>query len=275
MILVNGIHVMPSIFPDGTSQMWHLPEALIKARTCAVTWYFEAEREIIDLLSLKALLPCRWVLHIPYFPYARQDKEVNNDSTFNRSIILRLIRTLEPTVLTTIDIHSPIDDIHSPVDRYNSSYLDIDFVNKIINVEVSDFHQWVIDQFQPNYLVFPDKGAKDRYPYLDSHKCIVFEFEKARNQSTGQLMSHQLTRDVFLPQGKYLMVDDLCDGGATFISIAQQIKDKVPDAQIGLAVTHGLFTKGKEILTEAGIQLFYTDTLLRNKEAPDTEMFRV
>lgn len=256
MILVNGIHVKPSIFPDGTSQMWHLPETLIKSKTCIVEWYFEAEREIIDLLSLRMLLSDqKWSLHIPYLPYGRQDKTCNNESTFNLQVLENILEHLDCTIVSSVDIHG--------------------FSEGFFNVEVADFHQWVINKFQPNYLVFPDRGAKNRYPYLDSHKCIVFEFEKARNQSTGQLMSHQLTRDVFLPQGKYLMVDDLCDGGATFISIAQQIKDKVPDAQIGLAVTHGLFTKGKEILTEAGIQLFYTDTLLRNKEAPDTEMFRV
>lgn len=256
MITVNGYKITPSIFPDGTSQVWHLPDALIKSKTCAIVWHFEAEREIIDLLSLRLLLQYQeWLLHIPYLPYGRQDKKVSNDTTFNRYLLEKLISTLQAKLVTTVDIHSGCFGI--------------------TNIEVSDFHQWVIDQFQPNYLVFPDKGAFNRYPYLDSYKCITFEFEKARNQADGQLISHQLTKDVFLPQGRYLMIDDLCDGGATFISIAKQIKEKVPDAKIGLAVTHGLFTKGKEVLTKEGIQLFYTDTLLRNKEAPETEMYRV
>lgn len=256
MIVVNGHIIKPSIFPDATSQIWQLPDALTKSKQCSVIWYFEQEREIIDLRSLRKILYTQdWILHIPYLPYARQDKDISNDATFNRQVLLDLLFPLCCQLITTVDIHSKC--------------------STIFNIEVSDFHEWVIEQFEPHYLVFPDKGAFDRYPYLDSFNCITFEFEKARNQSTGQLTSHRLTRDVYLPQGRYLMVDDLCDGGATFISIAQQIKEKVPDAQIGLAITHGLFNKGKEILTKEGIQLFYTNSLLRNKNAPETEMFRV
>lgn len=256
MITVNGQRIKPTIFPDGTSQIWNLSDSLTKSKECVIIWYFEEEREIIDLRSLRKILYTQdWILHIPYLPYARQDKEISNDATFNRRVLLDFLHPLACKLITSVDLHSKC--------------------STIFNIEVSDFHEWVIEQFDPHYLVFPDKGAFDRYPYLDSFKCITFEFQKARNQANGQLISHQLTKDVFLPQGRYLMVDDLCDGGATFISIAKQIRDKVPDAEIGLAVTHGLFSKGKEILTNEGIQLFYTDSLLRNKEAPETEMFRV
>lgn len=260
MIAVNGIVVKADIFPDKTSQVWHLPDMLTKSRTFMVVWNFEEEREIIDLLALRKLLPGPWILHIPYFPGARQDKSVSNDTTFNRCVYIELLETLECHLITSFDIHSKIE---------------WEELDNFFNMEVVDFHRWVIGTFDPNFMVFPDSGARARYSYLDSFKCITFEFEKARNQATGQLTSHQLSKDVYMPNGRYLMVDDLCDGGATFLSIAQQIKERVPDAVIGLAVTHGLFTKGKDIFREQGIQLFYTDTLIRNVDSPEYELFKV
>lgn len=41
-----------------------------------------------------------------------------------------------------------------------------------------------------------------------------------------------------------LIVDDLCDGGATFISIAEYLMEHFPDRKRHLYVCHGLFTKG-------------------------------
>lgn len=265
MITVNGIEVKADIFPDKTSQVWHLPEMIMKSRTFVVVWNFEEEREIIDLLALRKLLRGPWMLHVPYFPGARQDKSVSNDTTFNKEVYIDLFKMLRCEKITTFDIHSDI---------LNTSF-------NLFNMEVVDFHKWVIESFDPHFMVFPDAGARKRYPYLDGFKCITFEFEKARDQATGNLTSHQLSKDVYMPEGRYLMVDDLCDGGATFLSIASQIRARVPDAVIGLAVTHGLFSKGKEIFREQGIQLFYTDTLipsgnsLADEEHLQHELFKV
>lgn len=43
-----------------------------------------------------------------------------------------------------------------------------------------------------------------------------------------------------------LLIDDLCDGGATFIAEAEYLKRFFPDRKLYLFVAHGLFTKGLE-----------------------------
>lgn len=266
MIEINGHKVegkeQLAIFPDKTSQVWHLPERVIKANTCQVTWWFEEEREVIDLLSIRKLTrTSKWLLKIPYFPYARQDKLVSNDATFNREVIIDLLDLLDCKLITAVDIHSPIntDPQHFGIRGYSS---------KFVNLEVSDFHAYVIEDFKPDFLVFPDEGAHKRYPHLDGFECLIFEFEKARDQATGFLTSHQLIENVRMPGGKYLIIDDLCDGGATFVSIASQIREKVSrGTPIGLAVTHGLFSRGKDYLyIENNIELYYTNSLLKNED---------
>lgn len=263
MIEVNGFRVKPDNFPDKTSQVWHLPDFIIKAATCVVTWWFEEEREVIDLLSLRKLTAnAKWVLNIPYFPYARQDKVVDNNTTFNREVFCDIIDMLQCQLVTAVDIHSPIvTNNHNHSSAIRGAY------SRFVNIEVAGFHNYVITDFHPSYLIFPDVSARRRYPYLDSYPYLAFDFEKARDQATGRLTSHQLVKDVALPPGRYLMIDDLCDGGATFISIADQIKAKAKGTySIALAVTHGLFNKGKELLEKEGILLYYTNSLLRNAD---------
>jgi ribose-phosphate pyrophosphokinase len=48
----------------------------------------------------------------------------------------------------------------------------------------------------------------------------------------------------------FIIIDDICDGGGTFINIAKNIKDKGLDNKIYLIVTHGIFSKGFEELSK-------------------------
>jgi hypothetical protein len=56
--------VVPTIFPDKTSQVWNLPEEIINCTDIQIIWNFEAEREIIDLYSIKALLTLRVISNL-------------------------------------------------------------------------------------------------------------------------------------------------------------------------------------------------------------------
>ena len=102
--------VTPTIFPDGTSQVWKLPEDVFRSSHMLVTWNFESEREVIDLLSLRKLLPnpaYTLSLHVPYLPYGRQDKAVSNWATFNIRVLADLINSMDFYRVTSVDVHNP------------------------------------------------------------------------------------------------------------------------------------------------------------------------
>ena len=40
----------------------------------------------------------------------------------------------------------------------------------------------------------------------------------------------------------FVIFDDICDGGRTFIEISKAIKEKFPDNKVFLCVTHGIFS---------------------------------
>ena len=43
---------------------------------------------------------------------------------------------------------------------------------------------------------------------------------------------------------KYVIIDDICDGGRTFNELAKAIRAQRADAKIYLVVTHGIFSAG-------------------------------
>ncbi len=88
---------------------------------------------------------------------------------------------------------------------------------------------------------------------MASTHCI-----KKRNQLTGVIESI-IIPDVDFKGKRILIVDDICDGGATFVEIARQLT-AAEAAFIGLRVTHGIFSKGVDILYKSEIgQLFRHD----------------
>lgn len=252
-----SFELIPTIFPDGTSQVWKLPEWVFEFRVLEITWNFEAEREAIDLLSLRQLLPNHVIdLHIPYLPYARQDKMVSNTSTFNLSVLANLINSLKCREVTAVDVHNPI---------YTAN-----LINNFKNVHVGAIHELVVSENKIDFVVFPDKGALIRYGYSFPNRKII-TCDKTRDQLTGAITGHKIEFASYEARDgvphKFLIIDDLCDGGATFISVAQLLRRDLEGSvdSIDLYVTHGVFSKGKEHLLKNGINHVYTtNSLIKN-----------
>ncbi len=72
--------------------------------------------------------------------------------------------------------------------------------------------------------------------------------DKSRNMATGQITETVVYADDLTGKA-CVIVDDLCDGGRTFIELAKVLRAKGA-AKIALVVTHGIFSKGKEPLNK-------------------------
>ena len=99
MITLNGHVITPTIFPDGTSQVWKIDDSLFTTLTKEsgfmkiitsfdIIWVFESEAELFHIAQLRDLLDStagkkvNVNLHMPFLPYGRQDKVIDNDNTF-------------------------------------------------------------------------------------------------------------------------------------------------------------------------------------------------
>ncbi len=252
MIKLNQFTVNPTIFPDKTSQVWKLPEeGVLEFKHIHISWNFEQEYEVMHLAQIMYLLHQlnkTASLYIDYLPYARQDKKTDlNNSTFALYPFAYIINKLNFTKVLIMDPHS-------------------DEALKIIDRSVTMYPWFEFDQAclyeQPDILCYPDKGARDKYSVL--HKRPYIWCDKKRDPATGEITELTLQHYMRNIYKKILIVDDLADAGGTFIGVAKLLKQKWPEIEISLFVTHGLFFKGFHALHEAGIKNIYDKTGLRS-----------
>lgn len=252
MITVNNFILQPTIFPDKTSQIWLLPPEVIDSDYLKIDWRFEEEREIIDLLSLRKLMPdIQMSFYIPYLPYARQDKKISNDSTFNLQVFADLINSMNPAVVEAADIHS---------------WRACKFIKRLVNIDVRGFQKQILESIGADVVVYPDDGAAIRYDLWYPNALIL---EKKREPLTGTILGQKISEEHGKSRGThYLILDDLCDGGATFIGAANCIREYVgsKNVKISLFTTHGIYSKGRSHLEKEGIDLYTTDSLVHNRQ---------
>jgi ribose-phosphate pyrophosphokinase len=254
----KAVTIKPTLFPDGTSQVWKLPSEFLTLSSVLIEWKFQSEREIIDLYSLVELLgpSVTKVLEVPFLPFARQDKIVSNDTTFNLKIFATLINNLNFSEVRTVDAHNPI-----------ACKL---YIKHFVNYEPTAWQMATIKECKPDFLMFPDTGAKERYLHKMNVDIPIILCEKIRDQATGKVTSvipHFLNYVTLKDNANVLIIDDICDGGATFIDAAKALHDLNSTTKVNLFVTHGIFSKGKDHLLKNGInEIYNTDSLIQNKE---------
>lgn len=245
MIEINGHKLEVTIFPDKTSQVWKLPESVLKAREIDIVWDFENEAELFHLCQLKDLIneECNLIgfccLHIPFLPYGRQDKEVSNESTFALRTFAKIINSLNFDYVTSEDVHGIITN---------------DLIENFKNLTPNDTIINILDSLNEDHIIaFPDKGATTRYPDFFSTDSIIAD--KERNQLTGYIEKYIIEGEV--KNKNILIIDDICDGGMTFRLLAKELK-KQGAKNVDLYVTHGIFSRGLEVLREDGINRIFT-----------------
>jgi ribose-phosphate pyrophosphokinase len=245
MISINGVEIKRTLFPDKTSQVWQLPndllESLYKEGMCTIKWEFENEAEFLHLAQLKTLIDTRCpyiTLDMPYLPYARQDKWVSNETTFALNTFAKLLNTLSFTEVHVLDAHNNL--------RANA-------IDNLVDDSPKKYIEETLKETGAGLLLFPDAGAKVRYEAYDLAPSV--HANKKRNQTTGFIEEVKIEGGV--KGRKVLIVDDICDGGKTFELVAKAALD-AGAVQVYLYVTHGIFSKGLEVLKEAGISRIFT-----------------
>lgn len=184
-------------------------------------------------------------LLLPYFPAARQDRVMVKGEALTVKIYADIINHAQYEQVFILDPHSEV----TPA--------------LLHRVKVFDNHQLVKQAVlkETDYLLIaPDGGAlKKVYKLAQSlNGQPVIECSKMRNVQTGQLSGFKVFADDL--KGKTcVLVDDICDGGGTFLGLAKELKAKNAGKLI-LVVTHGIFSKGLIELTTVFSDIYCTDS---------------
>jgi len=268
MILLDGKPINVTTFPDHTSQVWKV-EGLEDAKR--VEWRYENDSEFLHLIQLIMLLEeldKEIELFIPFMPYARQDKPVSNETTFAGATCGWCIGSVGSYIskLTTVDVHSDI-----VIRMISGTSLALNNISPEID---NIYPQSLIDVVNEyDVVIFPDEGAKERYGKLFNPE-FKYSLSKVRDQLTGEILCMRFNEtDVNLRNKRCIIVDDICDGGRTFVGVSDTIDTM--DAECGelaLCVTHGIFSNMSILDSMLGRhfdKIYTTDSLYRGMTADD------
>ena len=225
----TGENVDLLVFPDGQPHVkvkGVAPFSRVKV-VCSIT----DTVKLIQLLEVSdAILRLSGIRHrlvIPYLMGARYDREMipGSGESVDLQVIANLINSMNFEEVYLYDVHSSA-------------------ATQLISRSTNLPNHSLVMQYTKDdaVLICPDKGAKARVPeYVKWNKNLtdVVYCDKTRDMANGNI-----TLTVLDPEKckgrNCVIIDDLCDGGGTFLSIASQIDP----AHLTLIVTHGIFSKG-------------------------------
>ena len=111
-------------------------------------------------------------------------------------------------------------------------------------------------------IVSPDAGALKKIYDVAKEFGItnVVTASKVRDISTGNIVRTELPIMDLTDIQDIIIIDDICDGGRTFIELAKVIKEQT-DKPIHLIITHGIFSAGFSELEKYFESIYTTDSI--------------
>lgn len=208
----------------------YIPYATISTLEKAIVFTRFAEKQGITIVTSL----------VGYVAYGRQERETDSEP--------------ELLVMTKLLLHQ-LTNVHviDPHDMASMRQFKHLFFTK------------VVDQGYPSntYVIAPDKGADERNSTLDINSHIVIDKYRYDGEVKSAIAYDQLYRhyrfgkDVTIEEAEqlikqepidFIIYDDICDGGRTFMNVAKLVKEKYPNCKITLCVGHAILPFGTEQL---------------------------
>ncbi len=251
-----------SQFPDGQQTVDLIDWPLLTATDEGVTvrsrlnTFKDLELIICAVAAIRDIKPNREIgLYVPYFIGARSDRKFTEGGVnYLKQVICPIINSLKLTNVVVLDPHS--DVLEACLDNYTKvdNHLVVKYALK--DIDNKDGARSRI------CLVSPDAGAYKKIFDVAKEFDIpnIITANKVRDLKTGKILRTEIPVLDQHADLKYVIVDDICDGGRTFVELAKAIKDGRPTAKVYLVVTHGIFSAGFEELNKLFERIYCTNS---------------
>lgn len=198
--------------------------------------------------ALRQVIPTADIsLSMPYVPYARQDRVCHPGESLSIRVFAQLINSQNFNTVTVLDPHSAV----------TPALLN----NVIVTSPQNHVAKAVAAMGGDVVLVAPDMGASSRVRSIASALGLpMLQAQKTRDASSGVVTGVEMLDDI--PPKPLLVVDDICDGGRTFIELALAVQRTARKQTLGLYVSHGIFSKGLEVLSPMYSRVFTANSWL-------------
>lgn len=222
MLFLNGYNLTLNHFPNGELNILNIEEA-IKLRRGTRPHHFvlkyENDKDLMALYFAEKQVYKRTgrlsELSIAYMPYSRMDRAETPTTPFMLDFVCDFINDMS---FENVYVHEPHSSVTIDLlDDAIAVYDNISLVKEVQRLE--DFNE------DTDYLVFPDKGAQERYDGKISSKNMLVG-EKKRDFATGEIQGLELKGDtskIVTDESTAIIVDDLSSYGGTFIRTAKEL----------------------------------------------------
>jgi ribose-phosphate pyrophosphokinase len=195
-------------------------------------------------------------LYVPYFIGGRSDRLFQYGGVnYLKQVVGPIINSQGYSKVYVMDPHS---DVLEAVINNFAKYTNYRLVNFALeNIDNKN------DARERIALVSPDAGAYKKIFDVAKEFGIqnIITANKVRDLKTGNIIRTEIPTLDQHKDLKYVIIDDICDGGRTFVELAKVMKDSRPTAKIYLVVTHGIFSKGLEELGDYFDGIFTTNSV--------------
>ena len=246
LVIKDGGQFNPvkSIYPDG--QPYVTVKELPRGETCDVAFIYKSAIDIIALVCTADALernqsPVR-NLFIPYFPFARSDRKFGEGEGIPA---LQMAFTLNAIRAQNVEIVDPHSDLIENCVSNAKIITQAQIYQRIIRTKFLD---------RTDVLVAPDLGAyKKLSQYAD--QMMTFAYKTRHEENIYVRLLEKLE-----PGKNYFIIDDICDGGGTFIELAKVLRSEADARKISLFVTHGIFSRGLNVFDGLIDNIYTTNT---------------
>ena len=260
MLLLNQQEIVIERFPNNETKVWDIAEIIHPSRNILEFMYTD-DCDLVLLMFVKWRLdelhtPCNLVIR--YMPYSRMDRKIAGNF-FTLQYVCRYINMLHFNKVVVVEPHSQMT--LKLLERAEALYPVMNWLPDIMKKT----------GFKDNdRIVFPDKGAAERYRESGLKDTCVFE--KTRNPVTGRIEGMKLTKGVITPGAKCIIIDDLCSAGGTFFLAGNILRDMGAEEVI-LVVAHcepAVFD-GQLLADRSPVSRIYTNNSMMNRHHPKIE----
>jgi ribose-phosphate pyrophosphokinase len=198
--------------------------------------------EIVSIAQLldaiRSVTAANVQLILPYLPYGRADRRFVEGDSDGLAVFGRLLGMMAYDIVTL--------DAHSPKAVRN--------IRHLLDVSPKPIIEQVLQMIPGSTnILLPDNGAR-RYGFGD------LSAEKQRDPATGKLSGFKVPDKAAFGADNILIIDDICDGGRTFIGIADALREAGVYKPLYLYVTHGIFSQGIGELLHRFEHIYTTDS---------------
>jgi len=220
-----------------------------------VTICFQNPEDIMLLVLAVSALRKSWVRNIdllmPYVPYGRQDRVMVPGEPLSIQAFANIINSMNFRKVFVLDAHSSV----------TTALLD-----NVVEIDQTDIYlslwEYIKIENEQAILISPDAGSFKKINKIGEFLDVpVIACSKIRDVQDGKITNIVVHwHPVVVTEKTCVIMDDICDGGRTFIALAKVLKT-MGAKKVILYTTHGIYSYGLDQIFEYIDQIHTTNNM--------------